>query len=160
MRFSWLLLVLGVMVGLPLVAQEPDYRLSISESSGDVGGTATVTVSMTNTGEDLQGYQWGVCHDDLVSLASGFVDLNGEPTLFTHTAAEHTSAALQPLHERTVTLFVPVPEDAVGPIDVAARLRFRSLGPFLLRLLELDEWLDHLVITDIDAHSAQVSLSE
>ena len=98
--------------------------------------------------------------DDLVTFGSGFVDGDGIPTLFTHYATEHTSGALQPLHDRTVTLFAPIPEDAEGPLDVAARLRFRPLGPFLLRLLELDAWLDHIVITDIDAHSGQVSLSE
>lgn len=98
--------------------------------------------------------------NDLVSFASGFVDSAGTPTLFTHFAAEHTTHALQPLHERTHTLFAPVPADAVGPISVAARLRFRSYGPHLLRLLELDEWLDKLVITDIDADAGEVSLAE
>ena len=98
--------------------------------------------------------------DDLVSLGSGFVDDEGVPTLFTHQATEHTSTALQPLHERTVTLFVPVPEDVAGPIDVAARLRFRPLPPFLLRLLELDQWIEQLVITDIDADAGQVLLED
>jgi hypothetical protein len=97
--------------------------------------------------------------NDLVQFSSGFIDATGTPTLFTHRATEHTSKALQPLHERTVTLFAPIPNDAIGPLDVSARLRFRPYGPYLLRLLELDAWLDHLQITDIDAHSGQVALS-
>ena len=106
------------------------------------------------------------CCTTALLLAASFtnrpcgVDDEGVPTLFTHQATEHTSTALQPLHERTVTLFVPVPEDVAGPIDVAARLRFRPLPPFLLRLLELDQWIEQLVITDIDADAGQVLLED
>lgn len=97
---------------------------------------------------------------DLVRFSSGLLDADGAPTLFTHEAVEHPTHALQPLHHRTVTLFAPVPPDAAGPLDVAARLRFRPHAPHLLRLLELDAWLDHLAITDIDAVAAQVPLAE
>lgn len=98
--------------------------------------------------------------NDLVTLGSSFVDDSGSPTLFSHYASEHTSNALQPLHERTVTLFVPIPDEATGPIEVATRLRFRPLPPYLLRLLELDAWIEQLVITDIDADAGQVLLAE
>ena len=54
-------------------------------------------------------------------------------------AAEHVNRALTPLHERTATLFVPVPPEAQGPVTVRARLRFRALPPHLLRTLGLSE---------------------
>ena len=79
---------------------------------------------------------------DLIVLSSGLVDARGQPTVFSWLAAEHLSPALSPLHERTDTLFVPVPDDAVGPLRVDATLWFRSYPPFLLDLLGLRDRLD------------------
>ncbi len=94
--------------------------------------------------------------DDLITLHSDLIDADGQRTRLTHLAAEHRTRALQPLHERTWTLFVPVPADAVGPIDVTARLRFRTYGPHVFRLLDQD--VPDLVITDIDADAGTVAL--
>lgn len=96
--------------------------------------------------------------DDLITLHSDLIDEAGQRTRLTHEAAEHRTRALQPLHERTWTLFVPVPDDAVGPLDVTARLRFRPYGPHVFRLLQQD--LPDLVITDIDADAGVVTLAE
>jgi hypothetical protein len=95
--------------------------------------------------------------DDLITLHSDLIDAEGQRTRLTHEAAEHRTRALQPLHERTWTLFVPVPADAVGPLDVSARLRFRPYGPHVFRLLQQD--VPDLVITDIDADAATVALA-
>lgn len=119
-------------------------------------GTLDENDDLRNRWSDIDPYG----DDDLIELGSGFVDENGEPTLFTHRATEHTSKSLQPLQTRTHTLFVDVPDDVVGPLTVSARLRFRALGPFLLRLLGLDDQLHRLVITDIDATVAEVALVE
>lgn len=94
--------------------------------------------------------------DDLITLHSDFIDVDGQRTRLTHEAVEHRTRALQPLHERTWTLFVPVPADAVGPLSVSTRLRFRPYGPHLFRLLEQE--VPDLVITDIDADAATVGL--
>ena len=94
--------------------------------------------------------------DDLISLHSDLVDADGQRTRLTHEAAEHRTRALQPLHERTWTLFVSVPDDAAGPLSVSARLRFRPYGPHVFRLLEQD--VPELVITDVDAHAGSVEL--
>lgn len=95
--------------------------------------------------------------DDLISLHSDLIDADGQRTRLTHEAAEHRTRALQPLHERTWTLFVPVPDDATGPLSVSARLRFRPYGPHVFRLLQQD--VPDLVITDIDADAATVALT-
>jgi len=94
--------------------------------------------------------------DDLIALHSDLIDADGQRTRLTHVAVEHRIRALQPLHERTWTLFAPVPGDAVGPLTVSARLRFRPYGPHLFRLLEQE--VPELVITDIDADAATVGL--
>ena len=96
--------------------------------------------------------------DDLITLHSDFIDVDGQRTRLTHEAVEHRTRALQPLHERTWTLFVPVPADAVGPLSVSTRLRFRPYGPHLFRLLEQE--VPDLVITDIDADAAPWGFAE
>lgn len=93
---------------------------------------------------------------DLVTIGSGFVDAAGEPTLFPWLAADHSSTAIPAGLERTYRYFVPVPAQAAAPLHATARLRFRPLGPFLLRALSLDELVPRLEIVDIDAASADV----
>lgn len=95
---------------------------------------------------------------DLISLSSRFVDANGNRTLFTWEAVEHTSDAIEPLKSRTWTLFVPVPPSAKGPLKVRSRLRFRAYGPFLLRLLGLGDLVSYFPIFDIDEANAVVTL--
>lgn len=96
--------------------------------------------------------------DDLLTLSSSLLDDRGVPTVFTWRATELKSNALSPLYQRTFTLFLPIPEDAVGPITVSSRLRFRSHPPWLLRLAGLDEMLDSLVIHDIDEDVLEIEL--
>ncbi|MEM6929134.1 MAG: multiheme c-type cytochrome [Myxococcota bacterium] len=97
---------------------------------------------------------------DLISLASGFVDASGAPTLFPWTATEHTSNALSPRYERTWTLFVPT-EAAVGEtLTVEARLRFRAMPPHLLRTLGLDTLTGRLEVHDLATTTATVTLVE
>jgi hypothetical protein len=95
---------------------------------------------------------------DLLAFHGGLVDADGQPTRLTHDAIELRTRALQPLHARTWTLFVPVPADAVGPIAVTARLRFRAYGPHLFRLLGLPNPEEGLVVTDIDAVAEVVAV--
>jgi hypothetical protein len=87
--------------------------------------------------------------DDLLVLHSGLVDDRGNPTIFTWRAQEHFSSSLSPLYDRTWTLFVPVPEDAVGPISIESRLLFRTHGPYLMRALGLDQYIDQLEIYEL-----------
>ena len=96
---------------------------------------------------------------DLITLSSRFIDLNGNRTIFTWEAAEHTSEAIEPLKERTWTLFVPVPSDATGPLKVAVKLRFRAYGPFLLRLLGLADLVPQFPIWDIASAEAAVKVT-
>lgn len=53
---------------LDIVPGNIDYVLSLSNEFGPVDSSETVTVSLTNTGDALDGYQFGVCHDDKVDL--------------------------------------------------------------------------------------------
>ncbi len=48
--------------------------LLLTSPSGPVGGTAPVGVLLTNSGDPLSGWHWGVCDDDLVSLESGSLE--------------------------------------------------------------------------------------
>ena len=95
---------------------------------------------------------------DLIVINSSLSDLHGTPELFSWRAREHTTTAISPLKERTYTLFVPVPEDAVGPLTVSASLHFRAFPPFLLRLLGLEPLVELAVVRDIASVSAQVEL--
>ena len=51
----------------PVLAQDEDFVLGFSEEEGEVGGTATVAITLENE-DDIRGFHWGVCHDDLVSI--------------------------------------------------------------------------------------------
>ena len=46
------------------LGQDESYTLTLSEESVAVGEIAMVQVRLTNTGDALDGYQFGVCHDD------------------------------------------------------------------------------------------------
>ncbi len=96
---------------------------------------------------------------DLITLTSSFVDQDGEPVLFPWRASEHLTRAVPPLYQRTYTLFVPVPDDVAGPIHIDARLRFRSVAPYLLRALGLTELVERLVIRELAADAVAVDVS-
>ena len=95
---------------------------------------------------------------DLIVIDSGLTDGHGAPELFSWRATEHTSTAISPLHQRTHTLFVPVPADAAGPLQVEAALHFRAYPPFLLRMLGLEQLIELAVVRDIAGASAQVEV--
>ncbi len=54
-----------------IFAQNPDYILDITESSGPVGGQATVatTLDVVSATQIIVAYQWGVCHESFVETA-------------------------------------------------------------------------------------------
>ena len=93
---------------------------------------------------------------DLVKLTSDLIDAAGSPTPFPWRATDHASAAIPPLHERTYTLFVDPPDALRGPVSIEAQLRFRSVAPWLLRRLGLDDLVDRLVVRDLATASATV----
>ncbi len=97
--------------------------------------------------------------DDLIVFTSSFVDINGNPEIFSWKAQELWHNSLQPLHDRVFTLFVPTTEAAQGPITVSARIRFRTHGPYLLRALGLDDLVPRLHIVDIDVDQHEVELT-
>lgn len=96
---------------------------------------------------------------DLVTFGSGFVDAMGTPELFPWRASEHKSNAIPPLHERTLTYFVPL-GDSPGPWQVQARLRFRTHPPFLLRALGLDALVERVETYDLAEARADVAASQ
>jgi hypothetical protein len=59
--------------------------------------------------------------------------------------------AIAPAHERTYTLFVPVPEDAATPLEVRASLLFRAFPPYLLRTLGLSDYVGKLKIRTLSS---------
>lgn len=96
--------------------------------------------------------------EDLVAFGSRFVDADGAPVLLPWQAAEHFTSAIPPLLSRTVTYFVPVPDDAVGPLTARARLRLRTHPPFLARLLGLEAALPRVQTYDVDDVGVEVPL--
>lgn len=96
--------------------------------------------------------------NDLVSFSSTLVDETGGPIILPWRATEHVTRSLSPGKDRTRTLFVPIPADAVGPVRVRARLLFRSHGPYLLRTLGLEDEVDELLLWELDAAEASVAV--
>jgi len=136
-------------------------QLWVEVIATDAEGTVLYQTGHLDTNGDLMDY-WSeedpYGDDDLLVLHSSLIDDRGTPTVFTWHASEMRSNALSPLYQRTFTLFVPVPEDAVGPIQLQARMRFRSHPPYLLRLVGLDELVERLTIHDIDVDVLEVEL--
>lgn len=97
---------------------------------------------------------------DLLSFGSTLLAPNGDPEIFSWRAVEHVSRSLPPLHERTHTLFVPTTTETVGPIEIQARLRFRTHPPFLLRRLGLADLVDRLQVYDIATATRLVDCGE
>ena len=95
---------------------------------------------------------------DLIVIDSGLTDIHGTPELFSWRATEHTSTAISPLHDRTYTLFVPVPADAQGPLQIEAALHFRAYPPFLLRMLGLEHLIELAVVREVATSAAQVEV--
>lgn len=95
---------------------------------------------------------------DLVRFGSRFVDKRGNPTLFPWLAAEHFSTAIPPGYARTQTLFVDTTSAAPGRAQIQARLRFRAMPPFLLRLLGLESAASTLPIYEVATASAALTL--
>ena len=70
MNRSLALILAGVTVvalgaGSPLLAQNPDYVLDLTDATGDVGAQATVNVVLDDPmGEALAGWSWSCCQDN------------------------------------------------------------------------------------------------
>lgn len=126
----------------------------------DSVGTVLYQTGQLDANGDLEDY-WSEIDPfgdpDLITLSSGFVDEHSARTLFPWRAAEHSTGALPPGYQRTYTLFVPT-EGAVGPVHVEARLRFRALPPYLLRLLGFADKVDRIEIHDLAEHAIDVTL--
>ncbi len=118
----------------------------------DAEGTVLYESGTLGDDGDLRGY-WSVSDPygdpDLVTFGSGFIDADGEPTLFPWRATEHWSAAIPPGYQRASTYFVPTSAAAAGPIDVAVRLRLRPASPHLLRTAGLDDHIPDLPIYEL-----------
>jgi hypothetical protein len=127
-------------------------QLWLEVVASDASGRIVYETGGLDANGDLRNY-WSELDPfgdpDLVSFGSNFVNDRGEPELFSWRAALHTSTAIPPGYARTVTLFVPVPGDATGPITIAARVRFRSVPPFLLRKLDLGRFVPDVSVFDL-----------
>ncbi len=67
-------LLLALLCGVGVAADAQCVALRMSPELAAEGGTeATVTVYLTNEGAPLDGWQWGVCDDDLVTISDGDV---------------------------------------------------------------------------------------
>lgn len=93
---------------------------------------------------------------DLVRFGSRFIDARGAPTLFPWRASEHLSTSIPAGYARTQTLFVDTSSAARGPLSISARLRFRSVPPFLLRALSLGDAAERLEIFEVATSSVVV----
>ncbi len=96
---------------------------------------------------------------DLLLFNATLITDDGEPTIFPWRAAELRSTAIPPRYARTFTLFVPTDAMTEGPIQIDARLRFRTHGPHLLRRLGLEALVPRIPIFDIESASAAVDVA-
>lgn len=78
-----LFLALVAVVGLAFAstatveAGDDDYTLTISSASTSLEGSVDLEITLdSQSGDDLLGYQWGVCHEDALTLEEGDV-VNG-----------------------------------------------------------------------------------
>ncbi|MCH8253626.1 MAG: hypothetical protein IID36_14360 [Planctomycetes bacterium] len=136
-------------------------QLWISVTATDAEGTAIYQTGDLDANGDLRNHfseldPYGDA--DLITFNSGFIDADGNPTVYPWKAAEHISNSLAPLYEVTHTFFVPTSPETVGPVTIETRLRFRAFPPFLLRTLGLPQYIDKLDITDIDEATITVEV--
>ena len=97
---------------------------------------------------------------DLLLLSSSLIGPGGQPEVFPWRATEHRSGAISPAHERTYTLFVPVPPDAEGELQIDAAIHFRTYPPFLIDVLGLTDQVpaEILKVRDVAEASATVDV--
>ncbi len=93
---------------------------------------------------------------DLLAFHSTLLDGDGQPVILPWQAEEHVQRSIPAHLSRTFTLFVPTDDALVGPVEIEARLRFRTHPPYLLRLLGLEAYLDQIEIHDIATASVTV----
>lgn len=136
-------------------------QLWLSVEARDASGRVIYETGHLDQNGDLRGYFSAEPYSDpdLIALNSQLIGHNGTPELFPWRATEHRLSSLPPLYTRTFTLFVPVPEDAEGPVSVEARLRFRPYPPFLLRALGLDDLVEKVSIRDLAEASIEVAVA-
>ena len=134
-------------------------QLWISLRATDADGTLLYETGNLDDNGDLRDH-WSELDaygdDDLITLNSALLDVDGNPELFPWRATEHRSNAIPPAHERTWTLFVPTTDDVVPPITVEASLRFRTHPPYLLRAIGLPELITRVEVYDIASASIEV----
>lgn len=94
---------------------------------------------------------------DLVGFHS-VLSKDGTPTFLPWDADELTTNAIAPGYPRTNTFFVPIPEDAVGPVTVTTRLRFRQIAPFVLRAIGMPDAVNDLRTWDLAQETAEIAL--
>lgn len=129
----------------------------------DAGGVALYRTGDLDANGDLRDY-WSALDpygdDDLISLSSVLVGADGAPELFPWRATEHFSSTIPPLHDRTWTLFVPTAGAVTtpGPIQIEARLRFRTHAPFLLRALGLGHLIERVETYDLASDALLVEV--
>jgi hypothetical protein len=97
---------------------------------------------------------------DLISFSSRLLREDGEPELLPWRATEHVSNSISPNYDRSYTLFVPTGEVVAGPIQISVRVLFRSMPPYLLRYLELDDLIAKLEIFEVASKSVVVTVEE
>ena len=137
-------------------------QLWVELTATDANGTVLYVTGDLDANGDLRDY-WSELDPygdhDLPTLHSGFVDQHGNPTIFPWAASEHNSNALSPLYDRTWTLFIPTDAAVASPITVESRLRFRSIGPYVLRLVGMGDKVDEIDIHDLATDTVQVELT-
>jgi len=96
---------------------------------------------------------------DLEFFGSRLLDANNDPTFFTWRAVGiDESKLLQFGQSRVATYALEVPVDAVSPLSVDVKLRFRPLPPELLRILDL-EHLGAIEIFEMEEAAAVVMVN-
>ena len=76
----------------PELEEDSDYLLSIDSATIDSNttGTVDITISITNDGADISGFQFGVCHDsEILCVPDGAIENSGDledldSSFFTH----------------------------------------------------------------------------
>ncbi|MCB9684031.1 MAG: hypothetical protein H6738_01235 [Alphaproteobacteria bacterium] len=128
----------------------------VTDAAGDVvyeTGTLDANGDLRDHWSELDPYG----DADLLSFSSRLIDHQAAPTVFTWIADEHASTTLPPGYVRTATLFVPTDDVGTWPLTVSARLRFRALPPYLLRLTGLGDRALQVPIHDLATATTEVA---
>ncbi len=95
---------------------------------------------------------------DLVEFGQLMYGAQGEDVFFSWQAWGERTKTIPPLATVAPIYVIPVPAEAIGPLQVQVKLRFRSFPPFILRKVGLGDLVAKVPVIDMCEWSGQIPL--